>query len=138
MAMVRPGIKDLGTFNITTAGTQTGDWVTGLEGILHAALQARFNQGSGGETVKVYLQTSLDQGSTPIDIACLTFTTSSARKVVNLSALTPKTTALAPTDGTLSDDTCVDGVLGDRFRLKVISTGTYGGSTTLSGRVAAG
>lgn len=134
--MIRPGIKDLGDFTIAAAGTQTGSWVTGLEGVLKASLQGRFVMGSGGETVKAYLQTSLDQGETAIDIACITFTTSNGRKVVNLSGLTPKTTPATPTDAALSDDSGLDGILGDRFRLKVVSTGTYAGSTTLSGRLA--
>jgi hypothetical protein len=59
----------------------------------------------------------------------------SAVKVRNLSALTPKSADVMPTDGALADDTSVDGVLGDMFRLKVVSTGTYAGSTILSGRI---
>jgi hypothetical protein len=33
---------------------------------------------------------------------------------------------LASTDAGLADDTVVDGVLGDRLRLKITSTGTSG------------
>jgi hypothetical protein len=134
--MSTSGIKDLGDFTITTAGTQIGSVVTGLEGILGAAAQMRLAYGSGGTSVKAYLQTSLDQGTTWIDAACFTFTTASAVKVRNLSGLTPKTSDVIPTDGTLTDDTTVDGILGDRFRLKVVSVGTYAGSTVLSARLA--
>jgi len=132
--MLTPGIKSLGDFTIAGAGTQTGDWVSDLDGLMAAAAQMRLAYGSGGTSVKAYLQTSLDQGTTPIDIACFTFTTAGASKARNLSALTPKTTDVTPTDGTLTDDTSVDGILGDRFSLKIVSVGTYVG-TVLSGRL---
>ena len=135
--MISPGIKSLGDFAIAAAGTFVGDWVEGLEGLLALAAQICLAYGSGGTSIKAYLQTSLDQGATPIDVACFTFSTSSAVKARNLSALTPKLTDVMPTDGALTDDTSVDGVLGDRFRLKVVSTGIYGGSTVLSGRISA-
>lgn len=133
--MEDPGIQSLGDFTITAAGTQTGDWVDGLEGALSIAANMRLAYGSGGTSVKVYLQTSLDQETTAIDIACFTFATASANKARNLSALTPKTTDVTPSDGALADDTSVDGILGDRFRVKVVSTGTYAGSTVLSARI---
>ena len=135
--MNSPGIFDLGDFTITTAGTQTGDAQTGLEGITALSASFRLAYGSGGTSVKAYLQTSLDQGSTWIDIACVTFTTASGHKVIALSGLTPKTTAATPTDGALTDDTCLDGILGDRLRVKEVSVGTYSGSTVLTVRVAA-
>jgi hypothetical protein len=130
--MLSPGFKSLGNFTITAAGTVAGDWVDGLDGLLSLCAQMRLAYGSGGTTVKAYLQTSLDQGTTPIDIACFTFTTASAVKARNLSALTAKTTDVTPSDAALTDDTSVDGVLGDRFRVKVVSVGTYAGSTILS------
>lgn len=129
-----PGQLSLGSFSITTAGTQTGEWTTAsLEGLLALCAQLRLAYGSGGTNVKAYLQTTIDDGTTPIDIACVVFGTASEVAVINLSALTPKTTQVTPTDGTLTDDTAIDGILGDQFRLKVVSTGTYAGSTTLTG-----
>jgi hypothetical protein len=135
--MDAPGVYELGDIAITTAGTQTGTAVTDLDGMLAAGLQVRLAYGSGGTSVKVYVQTSLDQGTVWIDVACFTFTTASAVKVRNLSALTPKTTDVTPTDGALTDDTSVDGILGDRMRIKVVSVGTYAGSTVLSARLVA-
>lgn len=141
--MLNPGIFSLkdangnAEFSITAAGTQVGDWIDGFEGLLALAVSLRLSYGSSGTTIKAYLQTSLDQGTTAIDIACVAFATASEHQVLNLSALTPKTTLVTPTDGTLTDDTCVDGILGDRFRLKVVSVGTYAGSTVLSARVCA-
>ena len=130
--MLSPGYKSLGNFSITAAGTALGEAVEDLDGVLSLAAQMRLAYGSGGSTIKVYLQTSLDQGNTWQDIACFTFTTASATKSRNLSALTPKATDVAATDGALTDDTSVDGLLGDRFRVKVVSTGTYAGNTLLS------
>lgn len=142
------GIYNLGDKALTTA--VTGEVVTSgvsaagvaqayidrLDGASAATLQVRFAYGSGGTSAKVYVQTSLDQGTTWIDIACAAFTTASDVKVFNLSGLTPKTTAATPTDGAMADNTALDGVLGDRLRVKVTSTGTYAGSTVISVRVA--
>lgn len=130
--MNSPGYKSLGSFTITTAGTQVGEWVSSLDGLLALVAQLRFAYGSGGTTVRAYLQTSLDQGVTAIDIACVLFGTASEVAVRNFSALTPTITQITSTDGTLADDTTIDGVLGDRVRLKLTSTGTYGGSTVLT------
>lgn len=118
---------------ITSAGTSICDQIEDLDGMTAVSASVKFNYGSGGTTCKLYLQTLF--GSVWVDIACFAFTTSSAHKIVNLSGLTPKTTAITPTDGSLTDDTCVDGILGTALRAKVISTGTYAGSTQLVGRV---
>lgn len=130
-----PGQISLGSFTITTAGTQTGEWTTAgnLDGLLAMLVQLRLAYGSGGTSVKAYLQTTMDDGTTPIDIACVVFGTASEVALLNLSALTAKITQVTPTDATLTDDTAVDGILGDRFRLKVVSVGTYAGSTSLTG-----
>jgi len=95
------------------------------------AVQSSLTYGSGGTTLKVYMQTSLDNGANWIDIAVHAFTTASSRKVSSVSRFAARAEAVA-TDGTLADDTELDGVIGDRIRVKYISTGTYAGSTTLS------
>lgn len=135
--MISPGVKDLGDFTIGAASTQTGAWVTGLEGALALLAQLRLAWGSGGTTIRAYLQVSADQGVTAVDIACVLFGMASETALLNFSALTPKTTQVAPTDAALADDTAVDGMLSDRVRLKVVSTGTYAGSTVLSARAVA-
>ena len=144
--MENAGLFDIGSSAITAALTgevitsTTGTdgsaqaYVDNLAGALGVNLQVRFAYGSGGTTCKVYVQTTLDQGTTWIDVYCAAFTTSPATKVVNLSALTAKTTAATPGDGALADDTCVDGIIGDRWRVKVTSTGTYAGNTTVAVR----
>ncbi len=135
--MENPGVYSLGDFAITTAGTQIGDVVEDLEGMLAALLQLRLAYGSGGTSIKAYAQCSADQGTTWYDIACVVFGTASETALLNLSALTPKTTQVTPTDGTLADDTSVDGLITDRLRLKVVSVGTYSGNTLLSARLNA-
>jgi hypothetical protein len=142
--MISPGVYNLGDVALTTALTGSvitdandNAYIADLDGMLAATFQVKLAYGSGGTTAKVYIQTSLDQGSTWVDVACATFTTASATKIINLSGLTPKTTAATPSDGALTDDTCVDGILGDRWRAKVTSTGTYAGSTSLSVRMQA-
>lgn len=132
--MNNPGIKSLGDISIAAAGTVVGDWVDDLEGMLSATIQIRLAYGSGGGTINVYLQTSLDQGVTPIDIACFSFVTASDVKVRNLSVSDSELYDVTPTDGALAEDSSVDNILGDRFRLKIVSTGTYATSTIISGR----
>lgn len=141
--MENPGIYSLtqnagaADLAVAAAATTICGVIAALDGMTGLTLQARFAYGSGGTKVTAYVQTSLDQGTTWIDIACFTFTTASAVKIFNLSGLTPKTTEIAPTDGALADDTALDGVLGDRLRVKAVSTGTYGGSSALAVRAAA-
>jgi hypothetical protein len=135
--MDNPGYQPLGPLTISAPGQQVTNWVCGLEGVKAVSVQIALAYGAAGATVQVYLQTTLDQGDTAIDIACFTFTTASATKARNLSGLTPQTVDVTPTDGALADDTSKDGILGDRFRLKVISTGTYTGPTVLSGSLIA-
>jgi len=131
--MENPGYFAIASFNITTAGTQTGDWTEiDLDGLLALAAQLRLAYGSSGTSVKAYLQTTLDEGTTAIDIACVVFGTASEVAALNFSALTPKTTQVTPTDGTLTDDTAIDGILGTKFRVKIVSVGTYAGSTILT------
>lgn len=127
------GSSDL---TITTAGTTICDAVTGLAAMLALLVHLRFAYGSGGTSVKVYVQSSPD-GNVWHDIACVVFGTVSETAILNFSALTPKLTQVNPTDGAMADDSAVDGILGDRCRVKVVSTGTYAGSTVLSGRVVA-
>jgi hypothetical protein len=133
--MSKQGIQSLGDFTITIAATQVGDWVTGFQNLLALTANLRLAYGSGGTSIKAYLQTSLDQQTTAIDIACVVFGTASENEVLNFAGQTPKLTQVSPTDGTLTDDTAIDGILGDCFRIKIVSTGTYAGSTVLSVRV---
>jgi len=92
-------------------------------------VQANLTYGSGGTTIDAYLQTSVDGGTTWIDIAQFHFTTASARFVYNLNSQTPVTTEYTPTDGTLAANTSKDGIVGPLYQVKLASVGTYAGTT---------
>lgn len=134
--MLNPGDYSLCDTTITAA--QNGVAMTpiqNLEGILAATIEAKFGYGSGGTTARVWVQVTLDDGQTWIDIACFSFTTGSGVRVVNLSGLTPVTTPITPSDGALADNSFVDGILGSAMRAKVSTTGTYS-NTLLSVKVS--
>ncbi len=148
--MDNPGLVNLGdvaltainaatTATVVTTGTDaqgsTVAYISDLDGMLSASLQINFNYGSGGTTLKATVETSLDQGLTWVEVARAAFTTVAAEKVVNLSGLTPVTTLYAP--AALSDDTVKDGILGERWRAKILTTGVYAGNTSLSFRLIA-
>lgn len=94
-------------------------------------MQANFSYGSGGTTCKVYLQTSFDDGITWRDVATLAFALASLNKLATINKAIVATVQTAIQDGVLADDTIVNGVLGEKFRLKIISVGTYAGVTNL-------
>jgi len=96
-----------------------------------AALQGTFTYGSGGTTADAWVQTSLDGGTTWIDVANFHFTTSSARFVFNLNSATSVATEYTPTVGTLTANTAKDGIIGSMWRVEYTSVGTYAGGTTL-------
>jgi len=127
------GVVTLYSGTVTTAGTVVGGTVTGLGGAQCLAVQAAFVYGSSGTSAKAYLQTSLDGASSWLDIASFAFATSSATRVFAIGMGSSSGTAqVTPADGALADNTQVAGILGDRFRVKVISTGTYAGNTTVT------
>jgi hypothetical protein len=133
-ATVTAAVTDQVITSSTSAQSATIAYIDRLEGMNALTFEARFVYGSGGTSVKADLYTSIDQGANWIPICRLAFTTASALKVANVSGLTPKTTAVALS--TPSDDSCVDGVLGDRLLVKITTVGTYAGSTTISARAA--
>lgn len=126
-----PATLQLMSETITTA--QTASTKTSVRGLARAksiTFECIFTYGSGGTSATVYIQTSFDGGTTWVDIANFAHTTSSLSRAYNLSALTPVTTVYTVTDGSLTDNTAKDGLLGDQYRVKFTSVGTYAGSTT--------
>lgn len=121
--------------NITTAVTGlTGemiplgtDYVTGR----YVAVQADFTYGSGGTTAKAYIQTTLDGGLKWCDVMAFAFATTTATKVSAVStnvALSPASTC---TDGSLTDNTILNGLIGNIWRVKYTTVGTYAAGTRL-------
>lgn len=142
--MNNPGIYNLGDAALSDINAATTATVItsannvaylDLEGMTAATIQVNFNYGSGGTSIKVTVETSLDDGTTWIEVARVALTTSSSEKVFNISGLTPKTTLVTP--GALSDDTVLDGIFGDCWRAKVLTVGTYTGNTSLAVRLNA-
>ncbi len=126
---------------ITTALTASILRTTsGLYGLRELVVEANFTYGSGGTTVDIWIQTSLDGGSTWLDIMQFAFLTTTLRKIHacslavmgGASADAALRTNITPTDGTLGDNLIIDGILGDMLRAKITTVGTYAGSTTLS------
>lgn len=137
--MDNAGVFSLGDIQISSplGGTRIGTGVVDLEGLTAVTFEARFSPiGTTGTGLTAWLQTTLDQGLSYIDIARFDFGGTAEIKYANLSGLTPKTTPLNPTDGGLGPNSCVDGILGDQLVLKLSSTGTFGAGSVLSGRVA--
>ena len=89
-----------------------------------------FTHGSGGTSADAYIQTSLDGGTTWIDVAQCHALTTTFNALFNLSNEAAITSPATPTDGTLTDNTAVSGIIGNLWRVKYKSSGTYGGSTT--------
>lgn len=108
-----------------------GDTILIPAGTKNLAVQARFLYGSGGTTAKAWVQTSLDNGATWIDVMNFAFTTAAATKVSAVNTTTALAAGATPTDGSLADNTILSGFLGDRIRVKFTTTGTYGGATSL-------
>jgi hypothetical protein len=104
-----------------------------LAGARSLQMQTTFTYVGGGTKVIVFLQTSLDGGVTWFDVISQTFLLATA---VKLSALTDAVALAASTvpgaGGTLADDTILNGVLGDLFRVIATTTGTYTGATTVT------
>jgi hypothetical protein len=124
---------------VTSASDSSGATVQYLsvpDGMLAATLQVNFNYGSsGGTSIKAIVATSLDQGTTWVEVWRAAFGIVSEENLVNLSGLTPKTTPITP--GALADDTCLDGILGPIWRMSILTVGTYVGNASLSGRLIA-
>lgn len=148
--MDNPGIRNLGDVAlaainaatsaavVTSAADQNGatqPYVDRLQGMLAALLSVNFVYGSGGGTLKVIVETTPDQGTTWIEVYRAAFTTASGQRLVNLSGLTP---VAAYTPAALNDDAVKDGILGDRFRARILKAGSdYAGNTSLSVRLHA-
>jgi hypothetical protein len=98
----------------------------------NVCVQGNFTFDSGGATVDAFVQTSIDNGATWVDIAQFHFTTASGRFLFNLNSQTPVTTEQPATDGALAANTAKDGILGNQIRVKYQTTGTYGGASSLS------
>ena len=144
--MDNPGIYALGDETITAETTDkvitsgvSADGVAQalidrLDGMDSVTLFCAFQYGSGGTSCVVVVQTSINQGTDWIDVCRFDFATANAQKTANVSAAAAAAVASV---AALGSEGKLDGVLGDRLRAKITTTGTYAGSTSVSVRAAA-
>lgn len=123
----------LASTTITTAVTGVTSTPVVFKGgsAQYVAVQAKLTYGSGGTTVKAWVQTSLDGGTTWNDIMNFAFTTATATKQSAVVSTTALAAAVTPGDAALGDNLILSGLIGDRIRVKYTTTGTYAGGTTL-------
>lgn len=120
------------TLTAAVTATTTGTELVSLDNYRGVLLDAVFTYGSGGTSADAYVQTSADGGTTWYDIANFHFITSSVHAAFNLRATTVVTTQNTTyTNGSMTANTSLDGLLGDILRVKYVSVGTYAGGTTL-------
>ncbi len=123
--------------NVTLAGAVTADVTSGVipapngGRVESLTLFAEFVRAGGGTTAQAWVQTSFDGGTTWMDIACFAFATTTANRAYHLTPVAV-TSIATPTDGTLSDNTAVNGFLGDRYRVKLTTVGTYSGASSFA------
>ena len=114
------------------AGTFTGDEVSIPMNANVISCQATFTRAGGGTTTDVFIQTSLDNGSTWIDIMQFALTTTTVTKISSVRPFIAMAANVTPTDGGLSDNTILDGLIGDRLRAKTVVVGSYTGASSLT------
>ncbi len=120
------------TTTLAAAGTYTGEVSLLPSGAKTLAIQTVFVRAAGGTTTKVYVQTSLDGGVTWVDIMQQAFATTTATKASAVKTDIAVAAGVTPSDGSMSDNTILDGVLGDRIRVKFIVAGTYTGASSVT------
>ena len=124
------GLQSL-NLTTTTAGTYPTEAISLPLGVSVIMVQAAFARGGGGTTCDVFIQTSVDNGSTWIDIMQFAFATTTVTKISAVRPYTAMAANVTPTDGSLSDITILDGCIGDRLRVKTVVVGTYSSTSTL-------
>ena len=133
MSAVSTGKRELLNLSITAAVAATATAAVDIgHNVDTILLQCNFTYvASAATSAKAYVQTSFDGGTTWCDIACFAHTTTSLNRVFNLSSKTAVTTIFTLTDGTLTDSTAKDGLIGNLIRVKYVTVGTYGAGTTM-------
>lgn len=131
--MNNSGIFTLAALQVGAAQNALLTPIEDLDGMTAVSLEASFQYGSAGTTFAAIVMTSFDDGVNWRHVARFDFTTASAVKTANLSGL--KSNAIAAYVD-LASEGVNDGLLGDRLAVRIISTGTYAGSTTFSLRAS--
>jgi hypothetical protein len=123
VTLVNVTIPAAGTY--TTPGYYVGRLPAGAK---YVAAQANFVRSAGGTTADVFIQTSLDDEATWCDVANFSFTTSTIRKVSAVKTSTALAANTTPTDGAITANTILSGLIGTKFRVKYVVVGSYTGT----------
>lgn len=107
-------------------GRTEGEWLSGVAGMRALSAQVRFAYGEGGETLSVLIQTSADEGKTPVSLAHFRFGRKSDVKIANIGG--ERTFAPCPVEE-LAPDMVFDGFLGDRIRYVTVAKGEFKNSS---------
>jgi hypothetical protein len=101
--------------------------------------QGNFIYGSGGTSGTFWVQTSIDGGLSWCDVFAFGVLLANLRQAMNVVAITPKltTASIAITDGSLAANTAIDALVGELWRVKYTTVGTYA-ATTMSIDLAPG
>ncbi len=135
--MVTPGVYVLAATAITTALTNSAQTaITSLDGMSSANLVAELLGGTAGTTIVGLVQTSFD-GTVWLDVARFDFNTADSPPTAGKKYCVLQTNAAKSVTeyAALAVEGMNDGLLGDRLRAVLTSTGTYT-DTTLSIRAA--
>lgn len=116
---------------ITTAGTVISGTVTGLYDSVVIGASMIFDWGSGGTAGTAYLQTSPNGGTNWFDVAAFAFGSADLNHYASLAIPSFGTGTFAITDGALTGGAITPIPIGDSARVKIVSVGTYAGTTTL-------
>lgn len=93
-------------------------------------LHAKVVVAADGGECDAYVQTRI--AGAWVDVADFHATTASLERFFNLSTRTPVTTIGTPTAATLTDNTAVDGLIGDVLRVKLVTSGSaYTGASSI-------
>ena len=92
---------------------------------------ADFVRAAGGTTTDVLVETSFDNGSTWVEIMQFAFLVTTDRKLSSVRRDIAVAGGIDP-DGALADDAILDGVIGDRIRAVLTTTGTYSGASSIT------
>ena len=120
----------LGSVSFTTAVTgSTTTPILGLGEVGSLNLICRFAPTSGGTTCIARVQTSLNNGADWYDIARFDFTTTGS---VKRACCDGRAGAAVAAVVALGSESKIDGLIGDRLRLSVDTTGTFGAGSAVS------
>lgn len=111
---------------VPAAGTTNYDIeASGLFDAIKLALYAKFVYGSGGTSIKLYVEGSYDQGTSWVPVGNVTFTTANDAK---LFTVVPSSLGSTDADASQADDTVINHIP-PRLRLRQVVAGTYAAST---------